>query len=61
MPKYEYVTIESEKKLGAQFSKHREIISQYASKGYKYVGHIPTKMSDPGKIIEIDLIFENQQ
>ena len=61
MVKYEYVTIDNEKWVGGKFTQHREIINDYAKKGYKYVGYIPTKLSDMGKFTEIDLIFEIQE
>jgi hypothetical protein len=61
--KYEYVTVEREKDIdmSAQFTKHREIIDEYAKKGYRYVGYIPTKIHAHGKIIDMDLIFEIQK
>ena len=37
---------------------HRKIIDDYAKKGYRYVGYIPTVMTDYGKIKDMDLIFE---
>ena len=61
MAKYEYVTIDNEKRVGGKFTLHRETINEYAKKGYKYVGYIPTKLSDMGKFTEIDLIFEVQE
>ena len=44
--------------IGARSEEHRAIIDEYASKGYRYVGYIPTKLSDYGKIIYMDLVFE---
>jgi hypothetical protein len=61
MYKYEYVTIDTEKIFGAKFTQHRDVINEYAKKGYRYVGFIPTKISDPGKFLEIDLIFESEE
>lgn len=58
MLKYEYVTIDCNKFIGAEITEHRQIINKYAEKGYRYVGYIPTKISDYGKIKIIDLIFE---
>ena len=60
MFKYEYVTVEREMgiDLGARFTEHREIIDEYAKKGYKYVGYIPTDIHAQGKIKAMDLIFE---
>lgn len=61
MPKYEYVKIDINLFCGAGTMEHRQVIDAYASKGYKYVGYIPTKISDHGKIKEMDLIFEIDQ
>ncbi len=58
MKKYKYVRIHVGKFFGASTEEHRKIIDEYAQKGYRYVGFIPTKMSDHGKYINIDLIFE---
>ena len=44
--------------IGAKSDEHRDIIDEYAEKGYRYVGFIPTDMTDHGKIITMDLIFE---
>ena len=60
MKKYEYVEIRVGKFIGVKCEAHRQIIDEYASKGYRYVGYIPTKMSDHGKYITIDLIFEKE-
>ncbi len=58
MKKYEYVTVHTGKFIGARSEDHRGIIDQYAKQGYRYVGFIPTKMSDYGKIKDMDLVFE---
>ena len=59
MKKYEYVRLNMNKFVGARLEEHREIINEYASKGYRFAGYIPTKISEYGKIKEIDLIFES--
>jgi len=61
MMKYEYVEVECNRFFGATITEHRDIINKYAKKGYRYVGYIPTKISDYGKIKVIDLIFEIEQ
>lgn len=61
MFKYEYVTIDNESLMSSKFTEHREIISEYAKKGYRYVGFIPTKSDGYGRIKEIDLIFEKEE
>ena len=58
MKKYEYVSVHTGKFVGAGSEEHRKIIDQYAEKGYRYAGFIPTSMSDYGKIKDMDLIFE---
>lgn len=58
MKKYEYVQVHINKFIGAKSKEHRQIIDSYAAKGYRYVGYIPTVISDYGKIKDMDLIFE---
>lgn len=58
MKQYEYVRVHIGKFIGAKSEEHREIIDDYASRGFSYVGYIPVKLSDYGKIIDIDLVFE---
>lgn len=58
MKQYEYVHLHIDKFFGAKSKEHRQIIDEYAKKGYRYVGYIPTNITDFGKIKEMDLIFE---
>ena len=58
MKRYKYVSIKVGKFIGAKSDEHRDIIDEHAEKCYRYVGFIPTDMTDHGKIITIDLIFE---
>ena len=58
MKKYEYVPVHIGKFCGAKSEEHRKIIDDYAKKGYRYVGYIPTVMTYYGKIKDMDLIFE---
>lgn len=58
MKNYEYVQVHIGKFVGAKSEEHRQIIDEYAEKGYRYVGFIPTNMTDYGKIKDMDLIFE---
>lgn len=58
MKHYEYVHLHINKLIGAKSEEHRQIIDEYAKKEYRYVGYIPTNISDYGKIKELDLIFE---
>ena len=61
MVKYEYVEIRSEAKLSGKYTHHQEIINEYAEKGYRYVGFIPTSVSANGQIMAMDLVFEVKQ
>lgn len=59
MKKYEYVNVNMiQKFIGSRSEEHRQIIDEYASKGYKYVGYIPTEMTGHGQILTMDLVFE---
>ena len=58
MRKYEYVSVHIGRFVGAKSKEHRQIIDDYAKKGYRYVGYIPTVISDYGKIKDMDLVFE---
>ena len=62
--KYEYVTLKTigNGLLSNKTRQHREIIDEYAAKGYRYVGWFPTKSSNvlDGVIEEVDLIFEKE-
>lgn len=41
----------------AELHGYREVIKDYVSKGYTYLGFIPAKLGPSGKILIIDLIF----
>ena len=58
MKKYEYVQVHINKFVGAGSDEHRKIIDEYAAKGYRYAGYIPTVINDYGKVKDLDLIFE---
>lgn len=60
MYEYEYVTLY----VGGGFwignaeCEHRTVIDEYARKGWRYVGYIPTRFTGEGGTKELDLIFE---
>ncbi len=62
MYEYKYVTLHT----GGGFwidnasCQHRDMIDEYAAKGWRYVGYIPTCFTGNGGAKEIDLIFERQ-
>lgn len=60
MIKYEYVAVKIKNNPpgSAYLNEHRNIINDYASKGYEYAGFIPVKQGASGKIVEADLIFK---
>lgn len=63
MKKYEYVSLKF-KGFFANFSledDYKKIIDEYARKGFKYVGFVPTKIEGYGRITSIDLIFEKDE
>ena len=60
MYKYEYVKVDNEAIMASKFTKHRDIINQYAEKGFRFAGFIPIKSDGYGRIKEMDLIFEKQ-
>lgn len=40
---------------------HRQIIKDYAEKGYRYAGFVPVKFGPSGKMLVIDLVFEKTE
>ena len=58
MKRYEYVRMHSNKWIGAKFEESRQVIDEYAAKGFRYVGFLPVIINDYGKFRDIDLIFE---
>ena len=61
MKKYEYVKVDIQKFMGSRSENHREIIDEYAAKGYRYVGYIPVEMTGHGQILEMGLVFESEE
>lgn len=61
MTTYRYVTLEYENRrvTSATTTEHRAIIDEQAAKGLRYAGYVPTKMGPSGKILAVDLIFED--
>lgn len=60
MKRYEFVSIKPISKGGVigELTKHREIISDYASKGYTFVTAIPVETNASGYPRKFDLVFE---
>ena len=63
MKKYEYVRLDIQQGInlffgGAATEGHREIIDEYARRGYRYAGFIPTRIDSYGRFKELDLVFE---
>ncbi len=60
--KYEYFNVGTEMGIfSTKNDDHRKIIDEYAKKGYRYVGYIPTEMSPHGVVMSYDLIFEKYE
>lgn len=62
MKRYEYVAVDYSAKgvVFSYVSEHREIITNYAEKGYRYIGFVPTEIGANGCMRKIDLIFEKE-
>lgn len=58
MKQYEFVHLNINSFFGSGSEEHRKIIADSAAAGWRYVGFIPTSISDHGKIREMDLVFE---
>ena len=56
--KYVEVTYENHNPTHSELKRHHEIIENYASKGYRFVGYNPNKMQSLGKELKLELIFE---
>ncbi len=63
MKKYEFVSLKLKNSPpGSAFLEgHRELINEYAKKGFEYKGYVPTHQGASGKAVEIDLIFEREE
>jgi hypothetical protein len=61
MKRYEYLNLSISKFLISKSEKHRKIIDDYAAKGYRFVGYIPTEITGHGQILSIDLVFESER
>lgn len=60
MYRYEYVSVEEKFMKNTCFWGYREIINEYAEKGWRYVGYMPTAQTREGRVYTIDLIFEKK-
>lgn len=60
--RYEYVRIDTGLffLVPSEDNQHREIIDEYASKGWRYVGFVPAMQSGEGRIRQYDLVFEQE-
>jgi hypothetical protein len=58
--KYEFVRVDyqNHRTTTAELDGHREIIEEYADKGYEYAGFLPVKSGPSGKVLSVDLIFK---
>lgn len=63
MKKYEYVPVKFNNNVvtNAETAAHRQIIDEYAAKGYRFVCYIPTFIGPSGKILQMDLVFETEE
>ena len=56
MYRYEYVEAQAEVFFNS--ANHREIIDEYAERGFRFINAIPTSFSSYGSIKTFDLVFE---
>lgn len=54
------VNYDNNKVSCAELTSHREVIEEYTSKGYKYLGFVPVKLGPSGKMLALDLVFDNK-
>ena len=56
----EFVRMELKNNLAASatLEGHREIIQEYAEKGFSYTGFVPVSFGPSGKLLVIDLVFQ---
>lgn len=54
------VNYDNNKVSCAELTYHREVIEEYASKGFKYLGFVPVKLGPSGKMLALDLVFDNK-
>lgn len=54
------VNYDNNKVSCAELTSHREVIEEYASKGFKYLGFVPVKLGPSGKMLALDLVFDNK-
>lgn len=61
--RYEYVSVNFENfgPGSAKSESHREIIDDYAQRGYRYAGFVPCQFGPSGKMIKMDLVFEKEE
>lgn len=55
--KFVRVEYDNNRVAGAELTSHREVIEEYALKGYKYIGFVPVKLGPSGKMLALDLVF----
>lgn len=58
MKQYEYVQIHIGRMDGSKSGEIRQAIDDYAAKGYRYAGFVPTRENDRGRTTDMELIFE---
>ncbi len=54
------VNYDNNKVSCAELTSHREVIEEYTSKGFKYLGFVPVKLGPSGKMLALDLVFDNK-
>ena len=59
--RYEYVNVKNATFWTAKCFDHRDIIDEYAKRGFRFAGFIPTTIEGYGRITSYDLVFEKEE
>ena len=58
MKQYEFIHLNINWGPGSGSQEHRKVITDCAAAGWRYVGYVPTEITNHGRITAIDLVFE---
>ena len=60
MYEYQYIPLDTGGGFFSGGREHRKIIDEWAAKGWRYAGFLPTAFTGHGGISSVDLIFERE-
>lgn len=58
---YKYIYVEAVSQGLIRNANHKELISEYSSKGWRFVAAIPTEFNGYGAVKKFDLVFEKEE